>query len=240
MATWLTETGELNFLMSEDGIGLDILPTSSFGTKNGALFLKALALGYALGAAVYHCKALALAYNSIALNFQRSHGIVSHEQFDLCVFSGQLEPYFEFDALLSASRRAYDKIGHCVWDGFEGGGSGMPDNMEMLLRRLKKCPVPLKERLNESWSSTGSKLKDYRDCTQHFASTDLGAGTGGVFMQKLDLDVFKVWARIPDNPEVKSPKKFTYRGNYDALKYGWHVVSELNSLAREALDSISE
>ena len=91
----------------------------------------------------------------------------------------------------------------------------------------------LVDRLGRSWTDVGAKLKDYRDCTQHFASTDIGMGA--VTMWRIAPGVWTAWARIPDNPEVKSKAKFTYARGHDALTYGWEVANELISLAVESV-----
>jgi hypothetical protein len=202
--------------------------------------LKTFALAYDVGAALHHCVNLAKAYESIVTNFQRIRSIPGFEtsESEFASFGYQAEPYYELDALLSAGRRAYDKVGHCVWHAFEGGGGGMPDNMSQLLDRLSACPRPLGEHLRNSWLTVGERLKDYRDCTQHFASADLGLGS--VTMTRVGDGVWKAWARIPDNPEAKSKRKFTYITGLDALTYGWDVVNEVVSLATEVVTAASE
>jgi hypothetical protein len=228
--------GNLDLLLSRGGgvLAVQASPFYSGGTLDVPLLLKTFALAYDVGAAVHHCVNLAKAYELIVANFQHMSSIpgFSISDSDLATYGFQAEPYYEFDALLSASRRSYDKIGHCVWQVFEGG-VGMPANMEKILDRLTGCPEPLSERLRNSWLSVGKTLKDYRDCTQHFGSVDLGMGA--VMMKGLGDGVWKAWARIPDNPEAKSKKKFTYVGALDALTYGWDVVNEVVSLATEVV-----
>jgi hypothetical protein len=243
LSTLASSTGDLDFLLSGTGIGgalnRRVSPLNSKTVKNGRLLPKAFALSYDVGATLHHCASLAKAYGSIVNNFQRTLSIESNpiSKSDLVVFGNQEEPYYELDALLSASRRAYDKIGHYVWHAFEGAGGGMPDNMSQTLDRLKTCPQPLANRLRNSWTTVGERLKDYRDCTQHFASVDIGFGA--VMMKNLREGVWRAWARIPDNPEVKSKKRFTYRLELDALSYGWNVANEVVLLTREALDATS-
>jgi hypothetical protein len=203
-----------------------------------AVLFKAFALAYDAGAVLHHCRNLANAYGAIVAQFERIRSITGYEESasGFVSFGYQAEPYYELDALLSASRRVYDKIGYCVWEAFEGGG-GMPRNVANLLVRLKSCPEPLGTRLRNSWTSVGKKLKDYRDCTQHFASTDIGMAT--VTMKRLADGVWTAWARIPDNPEVKSRKQFSYVCGYDALTYGWEVANEVISLATEVVATAS-
>jgi hypothetical protein len=106
-----------------------------------------------------------------------------------------------------------------------------------LLGRLKTCPKQLAAGLGSSWTDVGEKLKDYRDCTQHHVSMDLGGTI--VTMKCLGDGVWRAWARIPDNPETKSKKKFTYAAGHDALTYGWEVANEVLSLASAVVDAAS-
>lgn len=233
--------GALDLLLSKDGVPLGIQASALYSPSTGsvALLFKAFALAYDVGAALHHCTNLAKSYEKIVAQFQRIQSIPGYEESDsvFASFGHQAEPYYELDALLSACRRAYDKIAQCVWQAFEGGGGGMPDNVGDLLGRLKTCPEPLAGRLRSSWTDVGEKLKDYRDCTQHFASTD--PGLGSVTMKRLGDGVWMTWARIPDNPEARSKKRFTYAAGHDALTYGWDVVNEVIALANEAVAAAS-
>jgi hypothetical protein len=143
----------------------------------------------------------------------------------------------ELDALLSASRRAYDKIGQVVWAAFERRGQ-VPDNVAGVLKRSRSCPKELAERFGVSWALVGRKLKDYRDCTQHYASTPLG--TDAITKRRLDGDLWGAWARIPDNPEVRAKGKFTYALELDALTYGWEVSNEVILLAAAAMAAAAD
>lgn len=230
-------TDDSVFLLSKTGRALSVQVTSFYSTptSNVALLLKTFDLAYDVGACLYHCANLAKVYESIVGHFKRISLIPGFDMStsSFASFGHQTEPYYELDALLSAARRAYNRIGHCAWQAFEGGGGGMPDNLSEAVDRLRTCPEPLAERLRKSWSTVGEGLKAYRDCTQHFASTDIGMGT--VTMKQVADGVWRAWARIPDNPEVKSRKKFTYASGLDALTYGWEVVDEVVSLAAEVL-----
>lgn len=237
LVTEACATGDRDHLLSKCGVLLGIQASALYSdsTNNGVPMFKTFAIAYDVGAALHHCENLTKAYGSIVAKYQRIQSIpgIEASESDLANFSYQAEPYYELDALLSASRRVYNKIAYFVWQAFEGGGGGMPDNMGDLIGRLKACPEPLATRLRSSWINIGEKLKDYRDCTQHFASMDNGLTT--VTMKRIEDGVWMTWARIPDNPEVKSKKKFTYAANHDALTYGWEVANEVISLASEAV-----
>jgi hypothetical protein len=42
---------------------------------------------------------------------------------------------------------------------------------------------------------------------------------------------------IPDNPEARSAKKFTYKSNIDALTYGWELANEIVDVAYELISA---
>lgn len=242
LATEARPTGDLDLLLSTVGpvcpvLNIQLSALYSQPITDGLLLPKTFALAYDVGAALHHCVSLAKAYESIVNSYQRIRAIPGFATSDseFATFGYQQEPYYELDALLSAARRAYDKIGHYVWHAFEGGGGGRPDNMAQLVERLNSCPQPLTERLTNSWLAVGARLKNYRDCTQHFVSVDIGFGSGTVMMNRLADDVWKAWARIPDNPEVLSRKKFSYALGLDALTYGWEVANEVMALATEVV-----
>jgi hypothetical protein len=235
LATEALEDGRnYDLLLSHDGrpLGVQASRLGSFNVPgNLPLFLKISALAYDLNAVVYHCKQLASAYADVTSDYARIRSIPGYPEDggDFASFGGQPVPYYELDALLSAARRVYDKTGHVAWQAFGGGGRNMPDNLEDLLKRWRDMPPEVRARLEGSWEAVGVKLKDYRDCTQHFASTDIGLCT--INMIRLDKDVWRARALIPDNPEVKSRKKYSYASNTDALAYGWQVTDEVVALA---------
>jgi len=203
------------------------------------LYKKASALEYDAGAVLYHCRNLANEYSVVLAQHERirellHRSIPGYKEPDFMSVGNQNTIYYEFDALLSASRRVYDKIAHLLWQAFIGGGS-MKHMKEALKDNtfINSCPQPLATRLEKSWTSVGAKLKDYRDHTQHFGSTDIGLCT--VSMERLANNTWRVRARIPDNPVAKSKKKFTYALGHDALTYGWEITNEIMSLAIEAV-----
>ena len=44
--------------------------------------------------------------------------------------------------------------------------------------------------------------------------------------------------RIPDNPEVKSAKKFTFGRDLDAMTYGWELITDLFVLTGSIVQSV--
>ncbi len=242
LVTEARESGDaLDVLLSAEGKFLELEASSLYfqAPKNISLLLKKLALGYDVGAVVYHCRQLANAYAAASREFARIRAIPGHPESEsgYVSFGYQAVPYYELDALLSAVRRVYDKTAHLAWEAFGGTGGGMPDNIADMLKRCRNVPRDVADRLKSSWDTVGCKVKDYRDCTQHFASTDIGQCT--LTMARLDGGVWTTSALIPDNPGVKSKKKFSYASHLDALTYGWGVTSEVVSLATEIWSACS-
>ena len=75
----------------------------------------AFSLDYLSNALVYHLEALARNYESVRDRFQEVSLIPGAELSDAANFSYQPEPYFEFDAVITAARRAYDSCRYLLW-----------------------------------------------------------------------------------------------------------------------------
>ena len=228
------------FLLSLKGelIELEASIFHEFIHSDPRIFQSLLALRYDVGAVIYHCKELVLAYAETCRTHSRikaTPGYPSHEAGSI-QFGDQGAPYYEFDALLSAARRAYDKIGHTIWAAFGGAGGGRPDNFAELLKRCKNIPQQFVSSLENSWLNTGSKLKEYRDCTQHFASTDIELCN--VRISRLEGAIWRATAPIPDNPEIKSKKKLSYKLGLDALTYSWEVANEVVGLSSDVVSKL--
>ena len=84
----------------------------------------------------------------------------------------------------------------------------------------KKLSVAIKD----YWENGGKQVVDYRDVDQHF-STVVKHAYIQIHSNKEELLVL-----IPDNPEVKSPKKFEFSTNRNALDYFRDSYFRLNKL----------
>ncbi len=237
----LSNTGETrDFIVSVHNDLLEIRATQIYqAMAKGKLFDVLHPLYYDVTSAVYHCKKMALAYVDLCNRNATLRLIpdLAKSESDTCILNSDGEPYFEFDALLSSLRRSYDKLGHVVWTAFGTKGGGRPDNYADTLRRCSTIPPSLASRLNASWSSTGARIKTFRDCTQHFASADFGFSS--VWMRRLDHESWYAVAPIPDNPEVKSKSRFTYTAKLDALTYGWESLNEIVDASVEVVSHLA-
>lgn len=196
------------------------------------------ALAYVAAAVVYHCKRLADVYAAIALEIVRISSIQGHGDAPCISFGYQLEPYFELDALLTATRRAYDASRYLLWSVFGPNKGGIPSNFKKTIPSCSKLPSELRETLENSWQAYGERLTDYRDCIIHYAPINFGMGTAS--MQKLEGGVWSVLMRIPDNPEAKSQSAFTFAKGLDALSYGWELANEIVRVATAIMMAIPE
>jgi hypothetical protein len=193
-------------------------------------------LNYIIGAVVYHCKRLAERYSEICSTFSQGP-TGSHHRIDRAIFSGQFEAYYEFEALITAATRAYDTTRHVLWRAFGGRGS-VPSSFERTLRLCDGLPMDLDEQLHLSWAQFGTKIKDYRDCIQHYVP--IGGPMSAARMVKLQGDIWSTTLWIPNNPEARSHKKFRYDSEIDALTYGWELTNEMLEIAHKIVQAVPE
>jgi hypothetical protein len=202
--------------------------------QNGRFIMQSLDLSYTVGAVIHHCHQLAQAYVKVCQEF--SHiPLPSREIPNPCVFSDQPEPYYAFEALTTAAMRFYMTARRPIWAAF-GLGGPTPNSFEAVLARCSNLPIALQERLEQSWSQYGRKLKEYRDCIEHYVQ--LGGAIPSVSMEQLDNGLWLAWLRIPDNPQVRSAKAFRYDSKLDALTYGWTVADEVVKLAHTLIKQL--
>jgi len=216
--------------------GLEITDVTQKVPKISSVFFKGHNLIYLLEAVQYHCMQLARHYSRICKRFSEIPGDESNDC-DSALFSGAPEPYFEFDSLVTAVRRAYDSCRYLLWQYFGAAGENMPGSIDATLRLCSTLPPHLSERMKTSWSIYGEEVKEYRDCIQHYVPLDFGLST--IKMEKLDQGPWSARVLIPDNPSARSVEKFLYDKNRDALTYGWEVSNEILEVAMVLLEAIA-
>lgn len=192
------------------------------------VFPKAYAVDYTVGAVGYHCKRLAEVYAEISRHFA-SVSLFQENTTGLATFEYVPEPYYEFDALITAARRAYEFTRYLLWYSFGPRKSSTPSSFRRTLDRCTHIPPTLAERLEKSWTLFGKKLAAYRDCIQHNVTLDQRCSTA--FLEQIPQGAWKMAIWIPDNPEDKSGANFAYANRLDALTYGWNVTTELLEMA---------
>ncbi len=190
---------------------------------------------YILNAVSHHCQRLAEAYSDICHDFSAMPRPPSGSRSDRLLFSANYSPWFEFDALVTAARRAYDSTSSILWNAF-GDKDGCPDSFYKTYPKCHKLPDTLGERLNTSWEECGKKITNYRDNVQHFGTMDFGMGS--VEMTKLEGVLWTTQVFIPDNPEVRSRSKFEYNNRQDALSYGWMISCEVLGVISDIVNAV--
>jgi hypothetical protein len=194
-------------------------------------------LEYLLNGINYHCQRLAELYVQIVGRYHQITQIPGYgEEREGGLFQNQLEPYYEFDALVGAVRRSYDSTRYLLWPRFGNARGTMPKSLSAFLESSSRIPETLHARLTFSWKKFGMPLKDYRDCLHHYVPVDFGMASA--VMRPHPLCVWTTTVRIPDNPEVKSKKKFTFSLNRDALTYAWELADEVLSVAIAVVEAV--
>jgi len=183
-------------------------------------------IAYLVGALAYHCERMAETYAAICRNYvdiSRSFSSLPGGPSERAVFQNQTEPYYEFDAAVTAALRAYDTSRYLLWRRF--GSGELPSSFERVLRAKSNAPAELYARLKQSWDDFGVTIKEYRDCIQHYVPIDLGISS--VDMRRVAGEYWSVRVRIPDDPSVRSKRRFTYALGHDALSYTRKVAEEI-------------
>lgn len=111
----------------------------------------------------------------------------------------------------------------------------LPNSMSDFVKEIKKnvdkynLTNELKEIIKKYWNTSGKLVKDYRDIDQHF----------GFLFEKALINDFKnpkLIILLPDNPNVKSNKKFTFYKKINALEF---IISEFYAL-ENLINNVSE
>ncbi len=182
-------------------------------------FYHASNLIYLCRASSYHCHRLCEVYCELSRDqreFVTKYPVNKKHQ--SWILSYRPEGYYEFDALMGVVRRAYEAAKFILWSEF-GAKHDTPDNFARVLDLIKdRIPAQLYERLSQSWMNYGTRVKDYRDCIHHYCH--LAKGPPYALAKRLGNGIWAVSLFIPDNPEERSPKSFTYEKKLDAMIYG--------------------
>lgn len=215
------------------GVQLTGLSQGAFQGPPVAIF-DALHIQNVVGAVHYHCAALAERYGNVCTShYETFSRIPGHQMNDDRVnFGGQYELYYEFEALVTAAKRAYDATRYVLWRQFGPAKGSVPSSFDRTIENLPRLPSQLRSRLEQSWKSYGAGLKEYRDCIQHYVPLG-GPAPYAALTRK--HGVWTIAVRIPDNPAAKSTKNFKYDLKLDALNYGWNVTIEIFEVAKAIL-----
>jgi len=217
--------------------GLEVTDVRQRVPMTSPAFFKGLNLTYLLQAVQYHCTQLALLYSRNCERYSEFPFAESNDH-NIVLFQGEPESYFEFDALVTAVRRAYDSCRYLLWQYFGPGCGHTPSSFHKTLPLCRDLPKHLAERMETSWSTYGEEITEYRDCIQHYVPLDFG--NSSIHMEKLDNGAWSARVLIPDNPSAKARGKFLYATKRDALTYGWVVSNEILEVAKAMVDAITD
>ncbi len=224
--------GEEHFLLAPDKGGpiLDILlqelRKGSF--KLGDKTQLGLSLSYISEATLYHARQLALSCTSLAHTGAENS---PHESEDF-ILSGAVEPYFEFEALVTAAVRSFETSRYLFWNLY-GTNNSAPSNFD---KTIEKCTFPKEIEISISeLSDVYKRAKEYRDCVQHNAHFGARLPFGRIQLYK--NIAWSILVLLPDNPHDKSYKKFSFDTNKDALTYGWFLANRVIDLLKLAIDA---
>jgi hypothetical protein len=213
----------LTLLLDTNGRGVKRFSAMGLFERHG---FHAFSLDYLSNALAYHLEALARNYESARDRFQEVSLIPGAELSDEVNFSYQPEPYFEFDAVITAARRAYDSCRYLLWRIWGPAKSSVPSSFSRTIPLCRKLDPAVRDNLISSWDRYGRRLTDYRDCIQHYVPVDFGLAT--MFMKQVIPRVWSASARIPDNPEARSKPAFRFTRHLDALSFAWEVAIEVH------------
>lgn len=229
--------GQRTFLLMPDGTIFWDVRFGQIGRRKGLAERYAASrqtVCYVVGAVGYHCLKLGEVASRTCGRLARALGS-QHGELALVGIPGKSEPYYEFDALITAARRAYEALRHPLWKAF-GNRGPCPRSFETVLTSAKILPE-LQAVLQQSWESYGRKLKDYRDCIVHYVPIDYG--TSQIQLFSIPGNIWGLQVPIPDNPDAKSKREFRFNSRLDALTYGWELANEILKLATAVFDALT-
>ena len=191
-------------------------------------------LKYVMGAVLYHFGQLARHYAETWRVFHAN--IAAHNvESDLVNFSQhglQEHGYYEFDALVTNVVRCYETMRFPLWNVFGGQATlSKTGPRKGYARTLKACeglPAELSTYLKLDWDKFGRRADAYRDFIHHYFPLDRGFSQSR--MVRVGDNVWSGSMLIPDNPEEKSPRRFRFNSDIDALTFAWELTTQLLKL----------
>ena len=127
------------------------------------------------------------------------------------------------DEVIGCGRRAVDGLTRYL--GLFPQRQSVPKSMTDLVDRIGKGKVQIEDRLAQTittyWNTSGLRLKQYRDRTQHtgvvIAEVTIGLTNQGLGMRLL----------LADDPSVASPNDYTYSDEVSAIRYLYVAFQDL-------------
>ena len=186
-------------------------------------------LRYCVLATLYHLNRLIDLYVRLTRLFERKHPLGT------AVRGNTNDPrvFYEIDAFLGAARRVYESIIKVLWKHYYPRTSGRWGSIRKAIDSLDKVPPVFTTELQQSWSTFGEKLADYRNCVAHYVP--LTDGNTTCWMDWYGTR-WGMTIKLPANPNKKSRKAFDFDSGPEALSYCHSVACHLVELC-ESLEA---
>lgn len=139
--------------------------------------------------------------------------------------------YWDFEALLGATNSALDILARIIGIAYD---SQTPVSLNKLSKKNDLSGIV--ELLRIAQIQWVNKLKDYRDCFVHYTPVDSRVY---VIIYKLNKN-WKMWCRIPTNPNLRVAEGFKFSKRVDLLRYSISVYRNLVKLDEQVSDKIEE
>lgn len=141
------------------------------------------------------------------------------------------EVYSQIPAALSQLVNMQNQILPILQAVFEINGSVPSSLNDAIKAGLKKYGFSdaIDRQINEYWSRGGKYIRDLRDINEHFVALV------NYTYFKHEKDPGQILVLLPDNPEEKSPSKFTYNEELDAFDMISTGFNQLNELFEQIL-----
>ena len=200
--------------------------------KNSAYFIATQSLFFLLTAAIYHCERIAEQYAASLAQMIKFPNPKNADRIVTACYEG----FFEFDALVTGVIRAVDSTRYIIWREYGAKGS-VPSSFCRTIDNCINLPDTLKQLSESLWDKRLAHAKEYRDCIQHYVAV---GSSSWAMMTRVGELIWTLLLRIPDNPEAKSAKKFTYKLDLDAMTYAWELIGDLFTLTNCVIHSVLE
>jgi hypothetical protein len=155
-------------------------------------------------------------YRALAHEIEDPAPTIRVHSVPLCQMVSQFGPFFS--SLRSLQDLVFPLVGSAL-----SVGTPQSMNVKPKKRRNVRLPVSIKDAIWEYWDSEGAKVKAYRDIDHHYTAIMARSFIQVAEPQRLVL-------LLPDNPEGKSPRLFTYEEQIDALDYCEGAIRGLDGL----------
>lgn len=135
--------------------------------------------------------------------------------------------YWEFEALLNALSAALDILSRISGLEFE---QQTPLSLNQLSKKKDlNGVVDIFRKAKENWID---EMKNLRDCFVHYCPID---SMPRIIFYKTET-MWKIWCKLPTNPNIRVVDGFKYSKNLDLLKYSYELYSNFKKLDKEVAE----